>query len=253
MSKELKEKIELVHGYFKDFTNYIELNDFRSFLLFTLTSQIPSNILAQLGMGGSKDIINLPYDPFVKIYYQKINLLSSGSLVIYVKIDPLTDEFLLEKDNPIFKDYLNPNEISLAFRGKEKFLFPKVSDCSSIDLEENFKLNVKVDDLFHSLESFLAITEPNILFVIDGEQTSKHDLIFAFNIMPEIPGKLNKNILKVDIYLDSEHKTKGMNYLKREEDYSLTFLKDIKEISHAELYKSAFSLIIHIKSLKKPL
>ena len=134
MSNELKEKVNLVHKIFENFSNFIELSDFRSYLLFTLTSQVPSNILAQIGLGGNKEIINLPYNPMFNIYYQKINLISAGSIIIYTKNNPITSKFTLDKDDPIIKNYLNTNEMSLAFRGKEKFLLPKISDCSVFDI-----------------------------------------------------------------------------------------------------------------------
>ncbi|MFX1392944.1 MAG: hypothetical protein ACFFAH_05140 [Promethearchaeota archaeon] len=255
MSNNLRNLIIRVQEYFNDFKYFFELEDFRTFLLFTLTSQVPSNVLAQLGMGGNKDIISLPYNPIFNIYYQKINLIASGSLIVYIKSNPINkDNFILEKDNPIFKNYLYENEMSLAFRGKEKFIFPKVSDCSAFEFDDDKtnKLNVKVDDYFHSLESFIAILEPNIIFVLNGKDDSEPDLLFTFNMMPEFPGKFKKNVFKIDVCLDNNRKTKDMTYLKREEDYKLTFLEDIKEVSHADLYKSSFSLIINIKSLEKP-
>lgn len=250
MSEALVSKIKIVNEYFKGFTNFLELEDFRSFLLLTLTSQVPMNIMAQLGLGGNKDVINLPYSPDYNIYYQKINLMSSSSLILYAKSDPITNEFVLEKSDDIFKKYLNLSEIELAFRGKEKFLFPKISDCSIL---EDSELNIKVDDLFHNLESFISFTQPNVLFVIDAEDASKPDLIFTFNMAPQLPKKLDENMLKVDVYLDKDRKTRDINFLKREADYNLIFLKDIKEISHAELYTSSFSLILHVKSLNKPI
>ena len=134
MSDELKQQLSNVQKNFENFSNFIELHDFRTFLLFTLTSQVPTNILAQIGLGGSKEVINLPYNPVFKVYYQKINLMSVGTMIIYVKSDPISDEFTLSKDDPIIKSFLNPNEISLAFRGKEKFLLPKISDCSTLIL-----------------------------------------------------------------------------------------------------------------------
>ncbi len=251
MSEELKQKIEDVQKHFENFSNFIELPDFRSFLLFTLTSQVPTNILAQIGLGGSKEVINLPYNPISKVYYQKINLMSAGSLILYVKNNPISDEFTLGKDDPIIKSFLNPNEISLAFRGKEKFILPMISDCSTFNNDEKTSLTIKVDDLFHSLESFLAVTEPNLLFVIEAKNESEPDLLFAFNLMPQMPSKLDQRVLKIDVYCDNEHKTKGKTYLKRQEDYSLSYLEDIKDVSHTDLYKSAFSLILHIKSFKK--
>ncbi len=252
MNEELLNKINLVSEYLKDFTNFIELENFRPFLLFTLTSQVPSNILAQIGLGGTKEIINLPYNPIFKIYYQKINLISAGSLIIYVKTDPISNNFILEKDDSIIKNYLNPNEVSLAFRGKEKFLLPKISDCSAFNDDRKNKINIKIDDLFHSLESFLAVSEPNLLFVIDAKNISDPDLIFTFNMMPEMPSRLDQKVLKIDVFLDKDHKTKDKTYLKREEDYTINYLQDIKEVGHADLYKSSFSLILHVKSLNEP-
>ena len=251
MSDELKQKISLVHKIFENFSNFIELSDFRSYLLFTLTSQVPTNILAQMGLGGNKEVINLPYNPIFNIYYQKINLISVGSLVIYVKNDSITDKFTLDKDDPIIKNYLNANEMNLAFRGKEKFLLPKISDCSAFEVDGNSKLSIKIDDLFHNLESFLAVVEPNLLFVVDATSESEPDLVFTFNIMPQMPSRMDQNVLKIDAFFDSDHKTKDKVYLKREEDYTLKYLKDIKEVSHTDLYKSAFSLILHVKSFLK--
>ena len=252
MSNELTQKLSKIKSSFENFSNFIELKDFRTFLLFTLTSQVPTDILAQIGLGGNKEVINLPYNPIFNIYYQKINLISAGSLIIYVKNKTITDKFTLEKDDPIIKSFLNPNEMSLAFRGKEKFLLPKISDCSTFDNDENSNLTIKVDDIFHSLESFLAVSEPNILFVVESTNNKESDLVFTFNMMPQIPSRSNQNILKIDVFFDEDHQTRDKTYLKREEDYTIKYLKDIKEVSHAELYNSAFSLIVHVKSFSKP-
>ncbi|TFG14413.1 MAG: hypothetical protein EU531_09100 [Promethearchaeota archaeon] len=249
MSETINKKIEFVNKHFKDFSHFIELESFRAFLLLTLNSQSPTNLMAQLGLGGNREIINLPYDPVRSIYYQKINLLSSSSIIIYVKTKEITDKFLLDKDNDIFKKYLNINESSLAFRGKEKFLFPKVTDCSTID---DSKLNIKIDDYFHSIEAFIGFTQPNILFVVDSENPSEPDLVFTFNMAPKIPRSSEENALKLDVFLDEEHKLKDITYIQREENYSIKYMKDIKEVSHADLYKSAFSLILHIKSFQNP-
>ncbi|MFX1309249.1 MAG: hypothetical protein ACFE8C_06065, partial [Promethearchaeota archaeon] len=63
MSSELTQKIGKIKSYFENFSNFIELKDFRTFLLFTLTSQVPTDILAQIGLGGNKEVISLPYNP----------------------------------------------------------------------------------------------------------------------------------------------------------------------------------------------
>ncbi|MFX1489361.1 MAG: hypothetical protein ACFFBI_09450 [Promethearchaeota archaeon] len=252
MSDELKQKVDIVKKHFENFTNYIELPDFRSFLLFTLNSQVSTNILAQFGLGGNKEIITLPYNPLLKIYYQKINLVSAGALIVYVKSDPISDQFVINKDDSTIKKFLNPEEMSIAFRGKEKFLLPLISDCSVCYEDNNSKITIKIDDLFHSIGSFLAVTEPNLLFVIDAKKDSEPDLLFTFNIMPELPTKLDQKVLKIDVFLDNEHKTNDNVYIKREEDFKIDYLKGLKEVSHSEIYKSAYSLIVHVKSLQEP-
>ncbi len=252
MSDDLKEKISYVNKIFENFSNFIELSDFRSFLLFTLTSQVPTNILAQIGLGGNKEVINLPYNPIFNIYYQKINLISAGSLIVYVKKETISEKFVLDKDDRIIKNFLTTNEMSLAFRGKEKFLLPKISDCTVYNDDGKSNLKIKVDDLFHSLESFLAVAEPNLLFVVDATNESESDILFTFNMVPEMPGRIDQKVLKIDVFFDKTHKTKDKTYLKREEDYTIKYLNDIKEISHADTYKSAFSLILHVKSFSKP-
>jgi hypothetical protein len=252
MSEDLNKKIDYVHKSFENFSNFIELRDFRSYLLFTLTSQVPTNIMAQLGLGSGKETINLPYNPLFNIYYQKINLIAAGSLIIYLKSDPITDKFTLEKDDPIVKNYLKPNEMSLAFRGKEKFIFPMISDCSAYNTDGNSKLTIKIDDIFHSLESFLAVAEPNLLFVLNTPDEKMPDLLFTFNMMPEMPSRMDKKVLKIDVLFDQEKKTRDKTYLKREEDYTIKYLDVIGDVSHADTYKSAFSLILPIKSFSKP-
>lgn len=249
MSKEFESEISEIKQRFSNFSNFIELEDFRHILLFTLTSQTANNLMAQLGMGGNPDIISLPYDPVHKIYHQKISLLSSGALIIYTKSDLISDKFLLEKNEPIFSEFLNQNERDLAFRGKEKFLFPKLSDCSSVD---NSKVTIKIDDLFYDFKSFVAYSQPNVIFVIDSQDSNQADIIFTFNMMPQLPVKLDEKVLAIDVFKDKKHLTREKTYLERKENFELNFLKDIKEISHSELYKSSFSLILHIKSFNEP-
>ncbi|MFX1238091.1 MAG: hypothetical protein ACFFAS_00965 [Promethearchaeota archaeon] len=249
MSTEFQKKIVTIQERFINFSKFIELEDLRAYLLFTANSQVSSHILAQIGMGNHKDMAIFPYDPISKVHYQKINLITAGSLILYVKSKPLTEDFLINKDEQIFKDNLNSNELNLAFRGSEKIIVPEMSDCSSFD--ESTKINVKIDDLFHSIQSFFAVVEPNIIFILEGK-LGEPDLLFTFNMMPEMSAIKTKNILKIDVCLDSEHLTKGKSYIKREEDYTIKFMENIKQISHTELFKSAFALLLKVKSFNIP-
>jgi hypothetical protein len=76
--------------------------------------------------------------------------------------------------------------------------------------------------------------------------------MFTFNMAPQIPRSSEENVLRLDVFLDKTHKMKDITYIQREEDYSIKYMKDIKEVSHADLYKSAFSLVLHVKSFENP-
>ena len=83
MSEELKQRISLVHNIFENFSNFIELSDFRSYLLFTLTSQVPTNILAQIGLGGNKEVINLPY---ISTFFRFFNIIEFSEFFFLLKL-----------------------------------------------------------------------------------------------------------------------------------------------------------------------
>jgi hypothetical protein len=102
------------------------------------------------------------------------------------------------------------------------------------------------------MESFISYTTPHIVFSLDAEDSNSPDILFTFNMMPQFPKKLDESILNIDVFLDYEHRTKDITYIKREEDYKLSFLKDVKELGHAEAYKATFTVVLHVKSFKKP-
>jgi len=91
-----------------------------------------------------------------------------------------------------------------------------------------------------------------LLFVLGANKAQEPDLLFTFNMMPEMPSRLDQKVLKIDIFVDNEHNSKDITYIKREENFIIKYLKDIKDVSHADIYKSAYSLLLHVKSFNKP-
>ena len=78
---------------------------------------------------------------------------------------------------------------------------------------------------------------------------SINNFFYSFSLI----WRFDKNFfLKIDVVLDKAHITNDNIYIKREEDFKIDYLKGLKEVSHAEIYKSAYSLIVHIKSLQEP-
>jgi hypothetical protein len=98
----------------------------------------------------------------------------------------------------------------------------------------------------------MAVAEPNLLFVLGANNNQEPDILFTFNMMPEMPNRMDQKVLKIDIFVDKDNNTNGITYIKREENFIIKYLTDIKDVSHADIYKSAYSLLLHVKSFNKP-
>jgi len=96
MSVNLEKKIEYIRNAFKNFKNYIELEDFKNYLFFTLNAPTAIIITPTLNFGKSPNV-TLGYDPFRKIYFTKLqtNLFVSSDIIIYYASEPLTDKLIL--------------------------------------------------------------------------------------------------------------------------------------------------------------
>jgi len=252
MSEKLNEKIEYVKNAFKDFKNYIELEDFKSFLLFTLNAPTTIFITPSLNFGKNPNVA-LRYDPVKKIYFTKIqtNLFADSEIIVYYATEPLTDKLILKKDDKFFDDFLTINEKEIAFSGREKFLFIKKSRGIEVYKEQGNNIEFKIEGYFDDMESFINSIVVPFIFLLQGSSDNEPDVLSSFNIKPSL-NLSNKSIYYIDCFLDKEHKTRSINYIKQDENLKITLMKDFKEISHSELFKSTFDLLLKIKSFNIP-
>ena len=251
MSVNLEKKIEYIRNAFKNFKNYIELEDFKNYLFFTLNAPTAIIITPTLNFGKSPNV-TLGYDQFRKIYFTKLqtNLFVSSDIIIYYASEPLTDKLILKKDDKFFDDYLTANEKEIAFAGREKFLFIKKSIGIENDKEKS-KIEFKIINYFNEMESFISSTSLPFIFLLEGSTNDDPDLLFTFNLRPSL-NLSNKTIYYIDCFLDKEQKLRSINYIKQDENLELTFMQDFKDIGHSELFKSTFDLLLKIKSFNIP-
>ena len=252
MPIDLEEKITAIKNRFKDFKYFIELGSVKDFLLFTLNA--PSKIVIGPSFNfGKRESVSVGYDPFRKIYFTQMhtNMLSGGSVTAYFPSESLTDELVLKKDNKFFDDFFTKNEKDVAFATLEKFLFLQKAVAEFEDRTGGKPVNIKINEYFKNLESFISSNNLPICFILEGKDKSEPDLLFTFNLSTSINIQ-DINSLNISCYLDSEQKTRGFCYIKQDENLKVTLMEDLKDISHSELFKSTFVLLINIKSFNIP-
>jgi len=122
-----EEKFEFAKEKFKSFSNYIEISNFREFLLLILNIEGDGAeaIMRQLGMG-SKNKATLPYDPFKKIYYTKVisGLSMKNQLKIYIKSKKINESLQNKLDSKIFTDNLSDFERKNLLPNKFSLIIP---------------------------------------------------------------------------------------------------------------------------------
>ncbi|MHA1563424.1 MAG: hypothetical protein ACTSPA_15040, partial [Promethearchaeota archaeon] len=126
-----EEKYEFVKEKFKSFSNYIEISNFRQFLLLILNIEGDGAeaIMRQLGLGSKTKTI-LPYDPLKKAYYTKVisSLSMKNQLKIYIKSEKINKSLLNKSDSKIFTDNLSDFERKNLLPNKFALIIPSIVD-----------------------------------------------------------------------------------------------------------------------------
>ncbi|WP_457556688.1 hypothetical protein [Candidatus Harpocratesius sp.] len=249
------EKYQFAVRKFEEFHNYFEISDFRKFLLLILNLDAggPEAMMQQLGMGAKTRLI-LPYDPEKKIYYTKVmsGLSYHNQMVIYHKSEKISDTFINESNSPLFTKYLSDYERKNLLPGKFKILTPEMQDYTKNILKgknATKAIVTGVESLFFNLGEMIVSQQAKFLFLLEDP---KADILFSMNISFN-PNLEADHIQMLDVFVDEEHKYKDHTFIRMKEgEMEIDLLDEIKELSHSELYKSHFTIIVPIKSLESP-
>ena len=240
---------------FKNFKNHFEIHDFRKFLLLILNLDAggPEAMLQQLGMGSKKRVV-LPYNPEAGIYYTKVmsGLSYHNQLLIYHKTEKLSETFVNDAESTLFTESLSAYERENFLPGKFKILTPEVKDFTAkilIGKNSNKPLITGIESLYFNLAEMIVSQQSKYLFLIEGDVA---DVLFSMNIS-FAPSHDGDNIQMLDIFVDEEKKYRDFTFIRMKEgELEMALLKEIQDMSHGELYKSHFTIIVPIKSFDTP-
>ncbi len=261
------EKFEFAIQKLNDFENFLEVDDFRSFLLLllNLNSGGPQALLSQLGLGGGKSHrINIPFDPTKNIYYTKLmsGLSIQNQLMIYSQSNEenAPKKLIHKAESKMLEKHLSKNELKNLIPKDLVVLTPTVIDYTEKVLKENNKSNgfaSGIESLFRDLAEFIISQKLKYIFLIEGEGDDP-DLGFAINLSIDPTQTSPDHLQLFDVYIDEEKKLREYNFIKmknediEKNDLKMEFMREVEETSHAELYNSHFTIIIPVKSFNKP-
>jgi hypothetical protein len=237
---------EFLSQKFAQMKNYVELKDFRTFLLFNLIDESESMI--QKLMEGGKSLRTLLHDHKGAYIYEYA--LAKGRLLFYVKEPALKDTPLLdyEKHKEFFDKYLSKFEQKkLLSKQDDKIGIVRLSS-KMITADEKYKISPKfeVTRIYDDFLSFLFdIGKSRYVFVLNGEG-NEPNIVFAISIL--LSNALNQEYIAVQAYIDKKKEYKGQFLRVNSEELKYESVDEIKDASHSEMFHTDYLLMVHIKS-----
>ena len=253
-----EEKYKFAQEKLKGFSNSIEIEDFRKFLLLILNLESggPEALMKQMGLAPKGKTV-LPYDPEKKIYFTKIisGLSMDSQLIVYNRVEgKLSEDFVNKPDSPLFEKYLTQYEREKQLPKNFLLVTPEIVDFTREVLTEKNEtkpVSSGIEAMYVHLDEFLATQGLKFVFIIEGKD-DEPDLVFTMNMTFEPKHDSSHRIQYFDIYVSENKELRGKSFIqmKQEKDkkLELSFLDEIKELSHSEQYNSKFTIIIPIKS-----
>ena len=246
-----EEKYEFAKEKFKSFSNYIEISNFRQFLLLILNIEGDGAeaIMRQLGMGSkTKTILN--YDPFKEAYYTKVisSLSMKNQLKIYIKSGKINESFLNKSDSKIFTENLSEYERKNLLPNKFALITPSIVDTLDENPAEidNKGIIPVIESLYVDLAEFIASQNLKYIFLVEDNIA---DILFTVNMSYAPDTNSAEPIQFFDVYIDEEKKSRNHTFIRMKKDETeMEFMDEIKEYSHSEIFKSQFTIIVKVKS-----
>lgn len=246
-----EEKYEFAKGKLESFSNYIEISNFREFLLLILNIEGDGAeaIMRQLGMG-SKNKAILPYDPLKKAYFVKIisGISMKNQLKIYIKSKKINESLQNKLDSKIFTDNLSDFERKNLLPNKFSLIIPSIVDSLAEKSEEIEKKEITpiIDSLYLDLAEFIASQNLKFIFLLEDDTA---DILFTVNMSIAPDNNSNDYIQFFDVYVDEDKKIRDHTFIRMiKEKIEMKFMNEIKDYNHSEIFKSHFTIIVKIKS-----
>ena len=246
----------------QNFKNFIEVEDFRKFLLLILNLESggPEAVLRQLGMA-SRDKITLPYDPLKKIYFTKIISglsMTRNQLVIYHKSEKIVETFVNKPESALFQQTLSEFELKNLLPEKLVLITPEVVDFTSKILTGDNAIPqalIGIESLYTNLAELIVTQDLKFIFLLEGASA---DILFAINLNLDMAQDKKTPIQFFDVFVDETQKLRNYTFIRmknkniKEGNIEMEYLEEITGIKRSELFESHFTIIIKVKSMNQP-
>ena len=233
----------------KHMKHYVELRDFRTFLLFNLIDE--SDSMIQKIMEGGRSMRTLLYDNRGSYIYEYA--LTKSRLMFYVKAPDLENTPVLDREThqDFFDEHLSKFEQKrLLSKQDDKIGIVRLSSrMVEADTSNDLSTKFEVTRIYDDFLSFLFdIGKSRYVFVMDGKDKNEPNIVFAISIL--LSNALNQEYVAIQAYLDKEKKYSGQFLKVNSEKFTYESVEEITEASHSEMYHSDYLLMVHIKSFK---
>ncbi|MBN2156976.1 MAG: hypothetical protein JW776_13110 [Candidatus Lokiarchaeota archaeon] len=240
---------EFLTKKFDQLKNYVELQDFRTFLLFNLIDE--SETMIQKLMEGGSSMRTLLYDQKGAYIYEYA--LTKGRLVFYVKSSAVADDITVldrDKNKDFFSQYLSKFEQDRLFTKQENKIGIVRLSSKMVEVDEKNDIFPKfeVTRIYDDFLSFLFdIGKSKYVFVLHGGK-KEPNVIFAISIL--LSNALNQEFVAVQAYIDRDKECTGQFLKVNSQEFTYEHADEIKESTHSDMYHNQYLLMVHIKSLK---
>lgn len=246
--KNLVEAADYITEKFKDFDGFLSIGDFKSLLLLTFYGESDENMMRNL-MEGSNPNRKLYYDRAKTAFLIEM-LPSERNLTVYLKKPNTIEKQIIKLDDKKFLDkFLTTFEQeNLIDKKGELRVVDYFNRTFDLIKKHDIKSRFEVSKIYSDLLSYIfGIGKTKSIFVLDTEDGP--DIIFSF--MVSISSIFDDEYIPIHAYLDHDGICKNSMFLKiNKETHKFEGVSELEEVSHAEVYKNTYILIIHVKSFE---
>jgi hypothetical protein len=248
-NQNFKKDIEIIKGKFSKFKGYITVSDFKTFLLMTFTEDTEENMMKMMMEGGNPNR-NIYWDKEKNALVMEL-LPPEKNLMTILKNPPdLNKQIIKLDDREFFDQYLSKFEQENLMDKKGEIRIVEYTNFIPDLLEKhNIHPIFEISKVYNDLLSMLfGIGKVKSIFILDGEG-DEPDILFSFYV--SLTTLVGEKFIPVHAYADYSKICRDSQFIKyNKESHEYEGVKELMEVSHSELFKNVYILLVHVKSFE---
>jgi hypothetical protein len=241
--------IEQIKSKFATFKGFIELGNFRTFLLRTLSEDSGENPISRF-LEGMKTNRQIFYDTEKKAVIREQIISDEATIVEYFKCEPPMDKQVISTDDTeFFNKHLSKFEQETMIEPKLKInLIKYINKAFEVNQKYNKVPKFEITKIYNDLSSFLLGNSSNSMFyVLDGAK-QEPDILFCLPI--NITSFIKNSYNSIHVFVDKSKICAANSYLRLNvNDFKIEGIKELKDtVTHGDMFNNKFFLLGHVKS-----